>query len=694
MAKSKKGPKPVVPPPSIPEAAPARVPVKERDGFFYDVYRFLASLKLAVIGLSSLAALLAYATFFESWYGTEAAREYVYRSPIFYMVNVFLFLNILCAATIRYPWKRHQTGFVVTHIGLLTLIVGSLISQKFTDDGQLGLSEGESSRQLIRTQKPVVRVRVPETDELGRVKTMQEYELDIYPGSFPWKAERSEKLTQNGDPFQFDVIGFLPEARPKFEHKAVENGLPMIDAHLMVAAPMQPMAQDVLDDGVGRWMKANQRFGRVARSIGPATVAFQYVATSDPAFAEKVNDFLEPPKLNGPDGVARLHYVDKTGKKRHFDWEIESKARKETLPDSDIVVEFVPPEKGATIKMPTRMDARSGEQSNDLLFDSTGEEELDIVRFQVSRGGGTPLDHYGWPDLIQAPSLLPNQAGQDATEIVRISYLRPRPQGLFGYVEILGTGDGKLYYRIFGREGFRTAAELKKGETTTAFAGAGGMTGKLRVDDFLTSGQETLAYVPANLPVGQKGNGLPAIRAKMSVNGEEKEFWVRRSPDMKPLFQPVQFGGNVYEVAYDVDRMDLDFEIKLVDFEAGVDPGTEQAASFESQIELTDSKNRVNRKPVTISMNNPMIWRGYTFYQSNYIPSEDSSGRRTGEFISVFQVRHDRVWGITYIGCLIIVFGIFLQFYMKSGPFKPRSTVAERNVSGPSKGKSRLEPTL
>ena len=32
-------------------------------------YRFLASLKLAVISLATLAATLAYATFFESWYG-------------------------------------------------------------------------------------------------------------------------------------------------------------------------------------------------------------------------------------------------------------------------------------------------------------------------------------------------------------------------------------------------------------------------------------------------------------------------------------------------------------------------------------------------------------------------------------------------------------------------------------------------
>ena len=33
------------------------------------IYRFLASLKLAVLSLTALASTLAYATFFESWYG-------------------------------------------------------------------------------------------------------------------------------------------------------------------------------------------------------------------------------------------------------------------------------------------------------------------------------------------------------------------------------------------------------------------------------------------------------------------------------------------------------------------------------------------------------------------------------------------------------------------------------------------------
>src|SRR3954454_15925638 len=123
------------------------------------VYRFLASLKLAVISLSSLAASLAFATWFESTYGTTAAQDYVYRSTWFAVLLAFLATNILCAALIRYPWKKRQTGFVVTHAGLLVLIFGSYWSFRTADEGFVSMLEGQSRAELVRRNDPVVRIR-------------------------------------------------------------------------------------------------------------------------------------------------------------------------------------------------------------------------------------------------------------------------------------------------------------------------------------------------------------------------------------------------------------------------------------------------------------------------------------------------------------------------------------------------------
>src|SRR3954453_14033971 len=74
------------------------------------IYRFSASLSLSVILISTLAGALGGATFYEMYYGTAAVQARVYQAWWFpYLLGEWA-VNIFCAAAIRYPWKRHQTG--------------------------------------------------------------------------------------------------------------------------------------------------------------------------------------------------------------------------------------------------------------------------------------------------------------------------------------------------------------------------------------------------------------------------------------------------------------------------------------------------------------------------------------------------------------------------------------------------------
>src|SRR6516162_9159684 len=164
---------------------PSRAPsVVDRIARGFDViYHFLASLKLAVISISTLAATLAYATVFESKYGGAAAQEWIYRSPGFAILLAFLGMNILCAALIRYPWKKRQIGFVVTHAGLLILLAGSFYSVRTADEGQVGMLEGDVKGELVRTDYPVIRIW--ETDPHTRERS-REFDLPFHPGPFEW----------------------------------------------------------------------------------------------------------------------------------------------------------------------------------------------------------------------------------------------------------------------------------------------------------------------------------------------------------------------------------------------------------------------------------------------------------------------------------------------------------------------------
>ncbi len=116
---------------------------------FIRVFDFLSSLKLAVITLISLASLLAVGTFYESLYDTRTAQVLIYRSPWMQFIMVMLIINLTCAAMDRFPWKKQHVGFVITHAGIILMLLGSFTTQKRGIDASLGLGLGESSRSLF-----------------------------------------------------------------------------------------------------------------------------------------------------------------------------------------------------------------------------------------------------------------------------------------------------------------------------------------------------------------------------------------------------------------------------------------------------------------------------------------------------------------------------------------------------------------
>ena len=101
------------------------------------------------------------------------------------------------------------------------------------------------------------------------------------------------------------------------------------------------------------------------------------------------------------------------------------------------------------------------------------------------------------------------------------------------------------------------------------------MTMTFSVEEFLQAGKEEEVAEPIELPPNKKDDGLAAVLAEMTVDGVTKEVWLRKSPTFDPAYRQVAFPDAIYEVAFDVDRMDLGFSLKLDDFDVGFDPGTQ-----------------------------------------------------------------------------------------------------------------------
>lgn len=122
------------------------------------VYRFTASLKLTLIILSTLAVILIAATWLSGYDITVGSlRRDLYGSWWFNILLVALMANLVACTVIRKPWRFWQWGFLVTHSGVLTLLIGAGISFNWKIYGHMTIPEGgtadsfevEGERELV-----------------------------------------------------------------------------------------------------------------------------------------------------------------------------------------------------------------------------------------------------------------------------------------------------------------------------------------------------------------------------------------------------------------------------------------------------------------------------------------------------------------------------------------------------------------
>ena len=133
---------------------PTREHVKGRNPL-WQLLGVFSSLKMAASLIALLSVVIGVATYYERDYGREMAALNIYSAWWFNLIFLLLAVNIFGAAAVRFPWKKRQIGFVVTHAGLLILMAGFAIAghdgvERL--DGMLGIPEGEtgSEMELIR----------------------------------------------------------------------------------------------------------------------------------------------------------------------------------------------------------------------------------------------------------------------------------------------------------------------------------------------------------------------------------------------------------------------------------------------------------------------------------------------------------------------------------------------------------------
>lgn len=114
----------------------------------------------------------------------------------------------------------------------------------------------------------------------------------------------------------------------------------------------------------------------------------------------------------------------------------------------------------------------------------------------------------------------------------------------------------------------------------------------------------------------------------------------------------LEIDGKNYAMSLRFARDYKPYSLYLKEFRFDRYPGTEIPKNFESNVRIMDPENNVERD-VRIWMNNPLRYRGETYYQASYKPDE------TG---TVLQVVNNPSWLIPYISCVVVTLGLLLQF--------------------------------
>ncbi len=605
------------------------------------IVEFSASLKLAVLLILAMAFIFALGTVVEAAWGTPAAQFGTYQTWWFNLCLILLAINIFAAAAVRFPWKRHQTGFVITHLGLLILLLGAATGRIYGIDAQIFVYElGADHRayaddlhfQLaLHTQEKIADAKedavtlafqpgVFSWQDYGPMFRFNQADDQSGPEWWMWKAfrtfggwmfaiadrTRAGDVLYDRDGVKLEVLDYYADSR--------QVAAPMIQVMLALPTTQRMRADGKSEDAPVAWApfslsvtpapKQTDQYpnGLGARELaGGGHLAF-WLAGSD----EQVQAFLN----GGPKGDLgeKGQVVLWAGGKKHS-FLVHEKLGQGRFPlagtgleaelaaywpradlDRDLSREgrFVwtgdpnadTPDHPAVKIAIYREDKPSGEL---VLFAKTPDDSIHDYKNRV-------FGDY-WFDPPKDPSQQAN-----ATSLIT---------GGGSRIDIIQGPEEKLYYRYWRRseKKLEFARELPaKGSpesTVPAFTMPAGQQ-QLYVKEFI--GSETpVADKVLPLPFDREKNiGVrqPAAHVRLTVDGNTEEFWILAyigPPEETPrhdLQHRTVFGKDRFaSLIMPVDSIDIGFRTRLSQFTRKLDPGTSQPSHYSSTIDIID-RNR------------------------------------------------------------------------------------------------------
>ena len=585
----------------------------------------LSSMQLAAVLLAVVAVVIAIATAYEARYGRVPAAVMIYQSWWFGILFSLLAINIFGAAAIRYPWHRRQTGFVLTHIGMLMLMASFVIPDRQHLDGMLIVGEGTSNS----------RITLP-TDYLSvsLQNTHQQYSIQPIPqAGYPsfwryclspvWTLPALVAPTKEQPPAALGEVATVPLRIAAAVDHAEREMIWEQESNLIPNRPTPPAAvawqltaqppgsdQPLIQQGWLTTGKAEQR----RMTIGPLHVRID--ACDHDLYAE---DFQKGPATL-PD---------------HGQLIIYTALGKITLPAIS----------GETALLPTGA-VRVIDQGQD-------DKGHPVCRFQYN--GEKFTAHAADPQLHQ-------QRGS----AIQTVFLHPAANDVANasaaLVDIVITPNRTWLRQRRQNSQQVTVTEVTTNEDLRLFPEAAMPISFKLLHAFATArpAPQPVAVIPS-----KQNDTVRFLALEAFVDGIWRRTWVMRGTQaFLPLDEHRQLGIHYAREVFDLEK-EIDLSLTLERFHHDRDQGGRQSAAFSSAVL---ARHGGTEQRHVISMNQPLQLAGITAYQSGYSRQSDGSYR------SHLTISRDPARALKYLGSFVMVAGIVTLYLMRRRPHRSSLT--------------------
>jgi hypothetical protein len=621
------------------------------------IFEFFASLKLAVVLLAVLIVAAIAGTIYESSFDAKVARAYVYGAPWFNLWLVLLGANLACSAFSRWPWRKHHLAFLITHLGIITLLIGSLIGRMGGVEGTITLFKGEppTNRLLVNERQ----LRVHDVD--GIVKG--------YPAEFlhhPPTPQHPHDLGQLASGAHLQIVDYAPAIEGKLNPVPVsKGGAPAL--HFTIATAMMNQRLD-------GWLMADDP-QRGNFSMGLATIELKRGSAPESGRGDSPNR---------PGSTTKNEPIDLEESIFAF-----SKA-----PDEQIGHVREGGSTGAKIRLSAPENGNKGQ-----VIVSVGEKE---AKFDVAEGLGrdvpienTPftlrIENY-WPDFrIEngKPSSLSDQPNNPAVLVTirgkgaPVAETAPNPHGAPeksttggppampapgeeapNHLTLFVADDGAITYELASRKNGKSSGKIDLNKPLTT----GWADWQLVVDKTMPGAQSQMDFTPAKSEQTSAASSAAAdlpdgVRLRVQQNGETLERW---APAGWQITIPIRAdSGSPTMVAYGWKIIGLPIGLELLDFEVKRNEGSDSPAGFKSTLRVVtaDGENATG----ACWMNHPFsfpgswwrTWTGLTYKISQASWNPENLNQST------VQILRDPGWLLKWTGSLLVVIGVFMMFYLQ-----------------------------